>query len=624
MCGIVGYLGSGSAVPVLVSELRSLEYRGYDSAGLAVIEDGNLRILKAAGKLSNLEHILKEQAPIATVGIGHTRWATHGEPTDRNAHPHTDEAKVVAVVHNGIIENYRELKDELLKKDYKFGSDTDTEVVAHLVSYYYKQNKDMLNAVRQAVSRLQGIYALAILSPAYPDRIFAVNHHYSLTVGLGENESFLASDGLAVRPYTNQLLRLEQSEIVELSSSGYKLYSFEGKEVKRSPITSEGSLYIIDKGGYKHFLLKEINEQPTVLRQTLAKYLPDTHKPVNLKKENKGLVNGLHTAGITLTKEQIKNIDRIQIVACGTALYSGMVGKYIIEALAQIPTEVEIASEIRGRKLLVNERTLTIAVSQSGETADTLAAIKEAKEAGSHTLGITNRPDSHLAHITTDLITTECGIEVSVASTKTYIAQLASFYLLGIYLAEEKGLLSPQKSAELKHQLHLIPTWQEKILSSSEDIRQAALKYSSAKDVVFMGRGFNYPTALEGALKLKELTYIHASGYAAGELKHGPIAVLDENVPVVTILVPGVVYEKTLSNALESKARQAKMIAVAVEDDKNVDSIFDTIMRIPTVDEFLSPLLTVIPLQLFAYFTAEALGKDVDQPRNLAKSVTVE
>ncbi len=624
MCGIVGYLGSGSAVPVLVSELRSLEYRGYDSAGLAVIEQGNLRILKAAGKLANLETILKEKSPIAQVGIGHTRWATHGEPNDTNAHPHTDESKVVAVVHNGIIENYRELKNELLDKGINFSSDTDTEVVAHLVSYYYGQTKDMLKAVRKAVTRLKGIYALAILSPEYPDRIFAVNHHYSLTVGLGENESFLASDGLAVRPYTNQLLRLEQSEIVELTSSGYKLYSFEGEEVKRAPITSEGNLYVIDKGGYKHFLLKEINEQPTVLRQTLAKYLPDVQKPVNLKKERTDLVNSLHTAGITLTKEQIKNIDRIQIVACGTAFYSGMVGKYILESLAQIPTDIEIASEIRGRKLLSNERTLTIAVSQSGETADTLAAIKEAKENGSHTLGITNRADSHLAHITTDLITTECGIEVSVAATKTYIAQLASFYLLGIYLAEEKGLLPPEKAAQLKHELYLIPTWQEKILATSEDIRQAALKYCSAKDVVFMGRGFNYPTALEGALKLKELSYIHASGYAAGELKHGPIAVLDENVPVVTILVPGVVYDKSLSNALEAKARQAKMIAVAVEDDDKVNGIFETVMRIPVVDEFLSPLLTVLPLQLFAYYAAEALGKDVDQPRNLAKSVTVE
>ena len=624
MCGIVGYLGFGSAVPVLVSELRSLEYRGYDSAGLAIIEDGQLRVVKAAGKLSNLEHILKDQAPLATVGIGHTRWATHGEPTDLNAHPHTDESKVVAVVHNGIIENYKELKDELLKEGYKFDSETDTEVVAHLVSFYYNQSKDMLSAVRLAVSRLQGIYALAILSPKYPDRIFAVNHHYSLTVGIGQNENFLASDGLAVRPYTNQLLRLEQSEIVELTSSGYKLYSFEGKEVKRAPITSEGALYVIDKGGYKHFLLKEINEQPTVLRQTLAKYLPDVHKPVNLKKESKSSINGFQAAGVSLTKKQIENIDRIQIVACGTALYSGMVGKYILESLAQIPTDVEIASEIRGRKLLANERTLTIAVSQSGETADTLAAIKEAKENGSHTLGITNRPDSHLAHITSDLITTECGIEVSVAATKTYVAQLTSFYLLGIYLAEEKGLLSSEKAAELKHELHLIPTWQEKILCTSEEIRQAAIKYSSARDVVFIGRGFNYPTALEGALKLKELSYIHASGYAAGELKHGPIAVLDENVPVVTVVIPGIYYDKTISNALEAKARQAKMIAVAVEGDEKVDSIFDTVMHIPAVNEFFSPLLTVIPLQLFAYYTAEALGKDVDQPRNLAKSVTVE
>ena len=621
MCGIVGYLGSGSAVPVLVSGLRSLEYRGYDSAGLAVIEDGHLRVMKAAGKLSNLEHILQENSPMARVGIGHTRWATHGEPTDKNAHPHMDDTQILAVVHNGIIENYQELKDELIKKGIKFTSETDTEVVVNLVSYYYRQNKDMLQAVRQAVKRLQGIYALAILSPDYPDRIFAVNHHYSLTVGVGDHENFLASDGLAVRPYTNQLLRLEQSEIVELSSSGYKLYDFEGKEVNRAPTISEGSLYVIDKGGYKHFLYKEINEQPTVIRQTLAKYLPDSHKPVAL---NKNATGKLHSAGLTLTTKQIKSIERIQIVGCGTAYYSGLVGKYILEALTQIPTDVEIASEIRGRKLLVNDRTLTIAVSQSGETADTLAAIKEAKAAGSFTLGITNRPDSHLGHVTPDLITTECGIEVSVAATKTYVAQLASFYMLAIYLAEQKGLLSDEKAIELKHQLNLIPVWQEKILANTEDIRQAALKYASARDMVFIGRGFNYPTALEGALKLKELSYIHASGYAAGELKHGPIAVLDQNVPVVTIVVPGVVYEKTLSNALEAKARQAQMIAVAVEGDTRVDKIFDTIMRVPEVDEFFSPLLTVLPLQLFAYFIAEALGKDVDQPRNLAKSVTVE
>jgi glucosamine--fructose-6-phosphate aminotransferase (isomerizing) len=480
----------------------------------------------------------------------------------------------------------------------------------------------MLQAVRQAVVRLQGIYALAILSPDYPDRIFAVNHHYSLTVGVGDHENFIASDGLAVRPYTNQLLRMEQSEIVELSSSGYRLYNFEGEEVKRKPTISEGSLYVIDKGGYKHFLYKEINEQPTVLRQTMAKYLPDEHKPVALDK-NLASAN-CHNVGLTLTKEQIKSVDRILIVACGTAFYSGLVGKYILESLTQIPTEVEIASEIRGRKMLVNDRTLAIAVSQSGETADTLAAIKEAQAGGAFTLGITNRLDSHLGHLTPNLITTECGIEVSVAATKTYTAQLASFYLLGIYLAEQRGVLSPERALELKHQLNLIPVWQEKVLATAEEIRQVALKYSSARDMVFIGRGFNYPTALEGALKLKELSYIHASGYAAGELKHGPIAVLDENVAVVTIVVPGVVYEKTLSNALEAKARQAKMIAIAVQNDKRVDSIFDTVIRVPEVEEFFSPLLTVLPLQLFSYFIAEALGKDVDQPRNLAKSVTVE
>ncbi len=621
MCGIVGYLGSSKAVPVLISELRCLEYRGYDSAGVAIIEDGKLEIHKAVGKLINLENLVNEVSPVSRIGIGHTRWATHGAPTDINAHPHTDEHGIVAVVHNGIFENYLDLKEELFGLGYQFSSDTDTEVVAHLVAHHYSQSKDMLQAIRSAVLRLKGIYALAIMNAEQPDTIYAINHHYSLTVGLGEKENFLASDSVAVRQYTDQVLRLDQSEIAEITSSGVRLYSFDGKEVKRAPTTAKSTAYAIDKGEYKHFLHKEICEQPSVLRHLLAKYMPDTNGPITLRPVE---INEATAQGIQLTNEEIRSIQRIQILACGTAYHSGLIGKYIIEQLAGIPVDVEIASEIRGRRLLVDKNTLTIAVSQSGETADTLAAITEAKKLGSFTLGITNRSDSHLSQITPNLITTECGIEVSVAATKTYMAQLASFYLLGIFLAEERGSISDDAARSLKTSLHLIPALQEIVLGTEEDIRLAAIRYASSDDVVFIGRGFNYPTALEGALKLKELSYIHASGYAAGELKHGPIAVLDEKVPVVTILVPGVVYEKTLSNAQEARARQAKMIVVAVANDERAATIFDTILKIPPVEEFFSPLLTVIPLQLWSYFIAEALGKDIDQPRNLAKSVTVE
>jgi len=624
MCGIVGYLGSSQAVPYLVSELKCLEYRGYDSAGVAVIEEGKLRILKAAGKLSNLESLLQSAPSGGTIGIGHTRWATHGAPTDLNAHPHTDEDGIIAVVHNGIIENYTDLKDELIAAGCKFSSDTDTEVVAHLVARNYKSGKSMLQSVIEAVRRLKGIYALGIVNVKHPGEIYAVNHHYSLTVGIGDNECFLASDSLAYRQYTNQMIRLEQSEVAVMSTSGIKLFSFDGTESVRTPISSDTFQFVADKAGFKHYLHKEIHEQPNVLRQTLSAYMSDVNLPVALRKSEAVAKNGIPTAGIALSNGQIKGLERIQILACGTAYHAGLIGKYIIEELAGIPVDVEIASECRGRKLLVNDRTLTIAVSQSGETADTLAALKEAGELGSFTLGITNRADSHLAHLTNNLIFTKCGIEVSVAATKTYVAQLISFYLLGIFLAEERGSLPAKQALELKKSLMLIPTLQEQVLATEDAVKDAAIHYKNAQDMVFVGRGFNYPTALEGALKLKELSYIHASGYAAGELKHGPIAVLDEQVPVITVVVPGIVYDKTLSNAQEAKARNAQMIAVAVEGDKAVARIFETVLNIPPVQEFLSPLLTVIPLQLFSYFIAEALGKDVDQPRNLAKSVTVE
>lgn len=623
MCGIVGYLGTNHAAPVLLSKLRVLEYRGYDSAGVAVIEGGRLNVLKAVGKLANLETLLQKERPSATIGIGHTRWATHGSPTDINAHPHVNGNGTLAIVHNGIIENYSELKADLMAKGFEFLSDTDTEVAAHLISYEIEKDGDILQAILRTVSQMAGAYALGIVSQTCPDRIYAVNHHYSLTVGLGENESFLASDSTAVRQYTNRILRLAQSEIAEIKADGVRLFSFDGKEAVREPVSVEASAYRIDKEGFKHFLHKEIHEQPLVLRQTLSKYLVSSEKPVNFNVESFSPdMEGLY--GVKMTKEQIRSIDRIQIVACGTAYHAGLVGKYILEELCGIPVEVDIASEVRGRKLLGNGRTLTIAVSQSGETADTLAAVKDALANGSFTLGITNRPDSHLAQLTDNLIVTECGIEVSVAATKTYAAQLVCFYLLAIYIAEIRGSVSKEQARTLKVRLNQVPAIIEQILGREEAYRTESLKLADAQDVVFIGRGFNYPTALEGALKLKELSYIHASGYAAGELKHGPIAVLDSAVPVITVLVPGRVYEKTLSNAQESRARNARMVAVAVDGDQVAPKTFEHLFRIPPVDEIFSPIVAVVPLQLMSYFVADYLGKDVDQPRNLAKSVTVE
>ena len=625
MCGIVGYLGHALAAPVLISELRCLEYRGYDSAGVAVIHDGQLAVMKAAGKLSNLEKLLDTRSPQATVGIGHTRWATHGVPNDENAHPHMDCSSTLAIVHNGIIENYEDLRAELIADGHIFCSETDTEVVSHLIEDELKKHPDLLTAIRFAVARLQGAYALGIVSQNHPDRIYAVNHHYSLAVGLGDNESFLASDSVAVCQHTNRVLRLEQSEIAEITTGGARLFSFDGVEVMRAAVSMDNVQFVTDKQGHKHFLMKEIHEQPLVLRQTIGKYLLDPRKPVDFSpSETKNGIGAGCSYGVTLTDAEIAKIDRIKVVACGTAYHAGMVGKYIIEELCGISVDVETASEARSRRMLVDDRTLTIAVSQSGETADTLAAIGEAASLGSMVMGITNRPDSHLAIVSPNLIVTECGIEVSVAATKTFTAQVACFYLLALYLAEKKNLLSAEKLHEYKADLLRAPALIERVLSKQEEIRLKSVRYAEAQDVMFMGRGLHYPVALEGALKLKELSYVHASGYAAGELKHGPIAVLDSKVPVVTILVPGSVYEKTLSNAQEAKARRAQMIAVAVEGDEQASRIFETIFWIPAVSEFLSPLVSVVPLQLMSYYIADYLGKDVDQPRNLAKSVTVE
>lgn len=623
MCGIVGYLGTSQAAHVLLSELKCLEYRGYDSAGVAVIEGGHLAVLKASGKLTNLESLLSDTRPKATVGIGHTRWATHGSPTDMNAHPHTDCSQTLAIVHNGIIENYAQLREQLTASGHRFVSETDTEVIAHLIEQEFKASGELLQAITQAVKKLEGAYAIGVVSQRHPDKIYAVNHHYSLSVGIGENEMFLASDSVAVRQYTNSIIRLGQSEIAELTANKVTLYTFDGKEIDREPVILETNPFVLDKQGHRHFLLKEIHEQPFIIRQTLSKYLPSPDQPVNFNHGEKTSCNG-YEQGLHFSQAELKRINRVMIVACGTAYYAGLVGKHVLEELCGIPVSVEIASEMRGRRFLVDKNTLVIAVSQSGETADTIAAILEASHSGALTMGITNRPDSHLAQLTRNLIVTECGIEVSVAATKTFTAQVLSFYLFSLWLAESRQHIDAQRAREVKSQLLTLPTLQEQILADEKSIQIKSLKYAEAQDVVFMGRGINFPVSLEGALKLKELSYIHASGYAAGELKHGPIAVLDSKVPVVTIIVPGLVYEKMLSNSQEARARNAQMIAIACDGDKNAQKYFDTVISIPKVDEFVSPLLTVLPIQLFSYFIADYLGKDVDQPRNLAKSVTVE
>ncbi|MBI4534002.1 MAG: glutamine--fructose-6-phosphate transaminase (isomerizing), partial [Candidatus Melainabacteria bacterium] len=486
MCGIVGYLGPSRVAPILLSELRFLEYRGYDSAGVAIVEDGQLFVVKAAGKLSNLEALLNEKKPTATVGIGHTRWATHGEPNDQNAHPHMDCSGTIAIVHNGIIENYLVLKDELTNTGHTFVSQTDTEVVAHLIEEEYTHCTNMLEAIQRSVRRLKGAFALGIINQNHPDRLYAVNQHYSLVIGIGNGETFLASDSVAVCQYTNKILRLEQSEIAELASTGTKLFQFDGREVKRDALVLDTNPYVISKEGYKHFLLKEIHEQPLVMRQTLSKYLSHPDNPINFSVLHESLNNGNeHQCGIHLSNAQLRQINRILITACGTAYYSGLVGKYIIEELCDIPCDVDIASELAARKVLADKHTLAIAVSQSGETADTLAAVGQAANSEAMVLGITNRQDSHLAQVSPNLIVTECGVEVSVAATKTFVAQLTSFYLLALYLAEQRRTITQDKARNLKQKLMMVPAMQEQVLASASVLRSQVLAYAESSDVVY-------------------------------------------------------------------------------------------------------------------------------------------
>lgn len=614
MCGIVGYIGSKAVIPILLNGLSKLEYRGYDSAGVAIYNEGCIDIYKASGKLENLRQLLcgnKSANEANIIGIGHTRWATHGIPNELNAHPHISCCKKIAVIHNGIIENYKELREELINKGHEFISQTDTETLAHLIEENLKTHPNITDAVKETLKKVNGAYALGIIFEDTPDLLIAARKSAPLIIGIGDNENYIGSDIPALIEYTKKIIYLDDGEIAEIRKDSVKIFDLEGNKLNKKVENIDWEPVALSKMGYKHFMLKEIYEQPDVIRQTLSGRLISIDEPLQLNE-------------VKLTKEYLKNLGRIQIIACGTSMHAALIGKYLIEELIEIPVDVEASSEYIYKKTISNSNSLVIGVSQSGETADTLTAIRQAKEKGSHILIITNRTDSTMAREANSLLPINAGIEVSVAATKSYTAQLLAFYLLALYLAEVKQSIRNKDAKKFKEEILQLPQKVDYILSNKNIIKQCAKKFHNTKDFIYIARGINFPVALEGALKLKEISYINATGYPAGELKHGPIAMLDETLPVLSILMPGIVYDKILSNSEEAKARDAKLIALTSIEDKNLDSMFDFIIKIPEVSEIFSPVLTTIPLQLLAYYIAEFLGKDVDQPRNLAKSVTVE
>jgi glutamine---fructose-6-phosphate transaminase (isomerizing) len=633
MCGIVGYIGFQQASQILVSGLQKLEYRGYDSAGIAAVWEGNLHCIRAKGKLINLEEKLATWEYPARIGIGHTRWATHGKPEEHNAHPHRDEQERIAVVQNGIIENYRELRELLKEKGYTFRSETDTEVIPHLLADTLKSLKadpsaaatqsHLFTAVQQVVNQLEGAFAIAVVSADFPDELIVARQQAPLIIGYGQNEYYCASDTPALIAYTQTILPLENGEIARLSREGVEVYSFGGDRLRKTPRTLNWNPVMVEKQGFKHFMLKEIYEQPGVVRTACETYLVENWSPEQ----------GISPIRLNLPSTLWKDLEQVHILACGTSWHASLVGKFLLEQLTGIPTQVHYASEYRYAPPPLTPNTLMIGVTQSGETADTLAALElEKQRRRSHSdsysarlLGITNRTESSMGRIVPNLIDTHAGIEIGVAATKTFVAQLMAFYLLSIDLAFQRKTLPIERIAALIDGLRQLPAQIEQVLEIQERyVEKLAHEFLETHDFIYLGRGINFPIALEGALKLKEISYIHAEGYPAGEMKHGPIALLDAKVPVVAIAMPGSVFEKVLSNAQEARARDAKLIGVTPISEQEAQETFDTLLPVPAVDELLSPILTVIPLQLLAYHIAALRGLDVDQPRNLAKSVTVE
>ena len=607
MCGIVGYIGPRDAATVLLDGLKRLEYRGYDSSGIAVFRDNGVELRRSVGKLKNLVSEVGKNPVAGNIGIGHTRWATHGRPTEENAHPHLEDG--VAVVHNGIIENYLSLKEGLKKDGATFKSETDTEVISHLVAREVRSGKNLEEAVRETVKRLRGTYAFAALSEAEPDKIVCARMECPLILGIGDGEAVLSSDIPAILNITKRAIFLKDNEMVVMTRQGCKIKDFNGIELKREPVVIDLSPSMAEKGGYRHFMLKEIFEQPRAIA--------DTFRGIAIEEEGDVFLNNFRIP--------LDEIKRVYIVACGTSWHAGLVGKFLLEEFFKVPTEVDLASEFRYRNPLVEDKkTLVLAISQSGETADTLAAVREAKKKGAYILAICNVMESSLTREADWSFMTHAGPEIGVASTKAFTTQLAALYVLGIYFGRRTGRLSREQGMPLIQELVRLPKRLERTLAENSNVEALAKRYFHFRDFLYLGRGINYPIAIEGALKLKEISYIHAEGYAAGEMKHGPIALIDEDMPVVVLAPKDLSYPKMLGNMEEVKARGGRIIAIVNDGDKDASSLANETLTVPLASVHLTPLVLSIPLQLLAYHIAVLKGTDVDQPRNLAKSVTVE
>jgi glucosamine--fructose-6-phosphate aminotransferase (isomerizing) len=610
MCGIVGYIGDKEASPILIKGLKKLEYRGYDSAGIAVFDkDNNISVIKTKGRLIALEEKVNQQEiAFGSCGIGHTRWATHGEPSDVNSHPHMSKSGEIAVVHNGIIENYMKLKEYLQKKGYEFLSETDTEVIAHLFDYYY--TGDLVDAVIKVISRVRGSYALGVICKDNPDELLAVRKDSPLIVGLGEGENYIASDIPAVLEYTRKYYLIGDNEVARLTKNGVTVYNTDKEVLKKEIFSVTWDTAAAEKGGYEHFMLKEMMEQPKAVKDTISP---------RIDKNNQIVFEDLK-----LTEDMIQNINRIHIVACGSAWHVGVVGKYVLEHFTRIPVEVDLASEFRYRSPILDTRDLCIVISQSGETADTLAALREAKRNGVHILSIVNVVGSSITRESDDVLYTWAGPEIAVATTKAYSTQLVLMYLIALYFSKIRGRLNDEQTAYHVKSILTLPSKIESMLTFKKNIQYMASKFYNAKDIFFIGRGVDYALGLEGSLKLKEISYIHSEAYAAGELKHGTISLIEPGTLVVALATQDDLFEKVVSNIKELKARGATVIAVAKEGNRDIENVADHCIYIPEVIDLFSPSLGVIPMQLLAYYIAVARGCDVDKPRNLAKSVTVE
>ncbi len=609
MCGIVGYIGDKQATPFLLDGMSKLEYRGYDSAGIAVYNKGKITIEKCVGRLADLRIKIKGHEPKGTAGIGHTRWATHGRPSDRNAHPHADASGQFVVVHNGIIENYLKLKEDLIAKGHKFLSETDTEVVAHLLADKY--DGDFESTVKKVLRMIEGSYSFVFMCAKEPDKLICTKKDNPLIIGLGEGENFIASDIPAIIAHTRRTYIMSDGEIATVTKDGVWVQNIDGVPITKKVYEVTWNAEAAEKGGFQHFMLKEIYEQPKAIRDTMSGRVG--------KKEGEITFHELNW-----TKEEFADIHKVYIVACGTAYHAGIVGKYYLEKFARIPVEVDIASEFRYRDPLVDAHTLMIVISQSGETSDTLAALREAKRLGARTLAVTNVVGSSISREADQVIYTYAGPEIAVASTKAYTTQLIVMLMLAIHVGNLRGTLDKALAKQLTQDLKKIPEQVHSMLENVEQIKVFATQYGSSEDAFFLGRSLDYAVALEGALKLKEISYIHAEAYAAGELKHGTLALIVEGVPVIVLATQADVYPKTISNLKEVKAREAIVIAIAQEGDHNIDKVADHVIYIPKTGKYLAPLLAVLPLQLLAYYAALTRGCDVDKPRNLAKSVTVE